>query len=45
MRALRFDRVGDVDAIHLAEVPTPGPARGAWLGPSVSALVAGFESP
>lgn len=28
MRALRFDRVGDIDALHLAEVPAPGPARG-----------------
>jgi NADPH2:quinone reductase len=28
MRALRFDRVGDVDALHVAGVPDPEPASG-----------------
>lgn len=50
MRALRFDRVGDVDALHLAGVPAPEPASGevrvrvvaAGLNPSDVKNVLGF---
>ncbi len=31
MRALRFERVGDVDALHVAGVPDPEPAGGEVL--------------
>jgi NADPH2:quinone reductase len=31
MKAIRFDRYGDIDVLHVADVPVPEPAQGQVL--------------